>query len=79
MAGDLTNGGGFHAFPDAVTAFENAGTITNFTGGDGLNYTRLDIPGSYLSPGPNPTWYDGTFQFIKDANGTITHWFFQPK
>ena len=76
MASDLTSGGGFHAFPSSVTAFEDAGTVTTFIGNDGATYTSLDISGSYLSP--NGNWYDGTFQFIKDSSGTITHWFFQP-
>ena len=61
----------FHAFPASVEAFEGSGTVTNFVGGDGLPYTRLDIPGSYQGQ-------EGVFEFIKDASGNITHRFFNP-
>jgi RHS repeat-associated protein len=71
MATDAANGGGFHSFPGSVGAFEDAGTITKIVGGDGNPYIRLDINGSYLGK-------TGTFEFIKDSNGTITHWFFNP-
>ncbi len=76
MAKDLFDGGGFHAFPSSVTAFEDAGTITTSVSADGSIYTQLNISGSYLSP--NGTWYNGTFEFGKDASNTITHWFFRP-
>lgn len=68
--------GEFHSFPESVTAFEDSGTITEFTGNDGEFYQQLDIPGSYQSS--NGTWYDGMFQFIKDSNGVINHRYFSP-
>jgi hypothetical protein len=66
----------FHDFPESVTAFEDAGQTTTFTGGDGAAYTRLDIPGSY--PSQAGTWYNGTFQFIKNSDNVITHRAFIP-
>lgn len=66
----------FHNFPSSVEAFEDAGQVTTWIGDDGTPYTGLNIPGSY--PSPNGTWYDGTFQFIKNSGGTITHRAFIP-
>jgi hypothetical protein len=68
--------GEFHSFPESVTAFEDSGTITEFIGGDGEPYTKLEIPGSYQSASGN--WYDGNFEFIKDAAGNINHRYFNP-
>ncbi len=63
--------GEFHSFPESVTAFEDSGTVTTFTGGGGQTYQMLEIPGSYTSGSRN--LYDGSFQFIKDSSGNINH------
>jgi hypothetical protein len=68
--------GEFHSFPESVMAFEDAGTVTNVTGGDGRAYQMLEIPGSYTSAGG--TLYNGSFQSIKDSNGVINHRLFVP-
>jgi hypothetical protein len=68
--------GEFHSFPESVTAFEDSGTITDIIGDDGQSYQKLEIPGAYQtpsSPGNPGTWYEGTFQFIKDSSGMINH------
>jgi filamentous hemagglutinin len=36
-----------HSFPESVTAFENTGTTSAITGGDGIVREMLEIPGSY--------------------------------
>jgi hypothetical protein len=63
-------------FPESVTAFEDSGTVSTITGGDGQTYQMLEIPGSYTSSSGN--LYDGTFQFIKDSDGVINHRLFVP-
>jgi filamentous hemagglutinin len=68
--------GEFHSFPESVTAFEDSGSVSTITGGDGAQYQMLRIPGSYQSTGG--TWYDGEFQFIKDGDGLINHRLFVP-
>ena len=68
--------GEFHSFSESVTAFENAGYVSTITGGDGVLYNMLEIPGGYLSSSGN--WYDGAFQFIKDVDGSINHRLFVP-
>jgi hypothetical protein len=68
--------GEFHSFPESVTAFEDSGSVSDITGGDGQAYQLLQIPGSYQST--SGTWYDGTFEFMKDANGVINHRLFVP-
>ena len=64
--------GEFHSFPESVTAFENAGTVRQVTGRDGVVRQWLEIPGSYGSGG------DGVFRFIKNADGTINERRFIP-
>jgi hypothetical protein len=61
----------FHSFPESVKAFQNDGYITIIKGGDGINRTQLNIPGSYKG-------YDGVFQFMKETNGLINHRLFKP-
>jgi RHS repeat-associated protein len=68
--------GEFHSFPESVTAFESSGNLSTITGGDGLVREMLEIPGSYASG--KGGWYDGVFQFIKDADGSINHRLFVP-
>jgi filamentous hemagglutinin len=68
--------GEFHSFPESVTAFEDSGTVSTITGGDGQTYQMLEIPGSYSSSSGN--LYDGTFQFIKNSDGVINHRLFVP-
>jgi hypothetical protein len=41
--------GEFHSFPESVKAFEDSGTVTPITGGDGQSLLKLEIPGSYQS------------------------------
>ena len=47
------------------------------TGGDGIERSLLEIPGSY--PSPSGVWSDGVFQFIREADGTINHRYFLVK
>lgn len=61
-----------HAFPEAVKAFQDAGQVTRITGGDGIIREMLKIPGEYKGK-------VGVFEFIKEADGTISHRFFNPK
>jgi RHS repeat-associated core domain len=68
--------GEFHSFPESVTAFESSGTTSTITGGDGVLYQKLDIPGSYTSS--SGTTYDGSFQLIKNGDGDINHRLFVP-
>lgn len=53
--------GDYHAFPHVVENFQNAGTITQLKGGDGILRTKLEIPGSYRG-------VQGSFEFIKEAD-----------
>jgi filamentous hemagglutinin len=68
--------GEFHSFPESVTAFADAGTTQAITGGDGIARQMLEIPGSYASSAGN--WYDGAYQFVKEADGSINHRVFVP-
>jgi RHS repeat-associated protein len=61
----------FHDFPESVMAFEDAGTVTSFTGGDGATVQMLKIPGEYGGK-------EGVFEFIKNSSNEITHYFFRP-
>lgn len=61
----------YHGFPEEVKLFETSGNTTTFIGGDGNTYTKLEIIGEYGS-------HEGTFEFIKDSTGQITHRFFNP-
>jgi hypothetical protein len=61
-----------HNFPEHVTAFQDAGQVTKITGGDGIVRDMLKIPGEYKGK-------VGNFEFIKEADGTITHRFFNPR
>ena len=63
--------GDFHSFPESVTAFEDAGSVTSLIGADGQTYLKLSIPGGYKG-------YDGVFEFIKDTQGNINHRVFVP-
>lgn len=69
--------GEFHSFSESVTAFEGSGTVSEIVGGDGISRQMLDSPGSYMSRSGN--WYDGVFQFIKEADGWINHRLFVPR
>ncbi len=64
--------GDFHGFPESVTAFGGAGTVTEIVGGDGVVRQILQIPGNYRG-------VDGVFEFIKDAQGWINHRFFNAR
>ena len=63
--------GDFHAFPESVKAFENAGKITTIKGGDGVTRQMLKISGSYRGK-------QGFFEFIKNSDGYINHRLFRP-
>jgi filamentous hemagglutinin len=63
--------GDFHAFPESVKGFQDAGQVTKITGGDGVARNMLKIPGSYRGK-------DGYFEFIKEPNGAINHRLFRP-
>jgi hypothetical protein len=63
--------GDFHSFPEEVKLFEKNGTITNIKGGDGIIRQLLKIPGDYGGK-------KGFFEFVKEADGTITHRLFRP-
>jgi hypothetical protein len=69
--------GEFHSFPEAVVAFEEAGTVAAIKGGDGVVRQMLEIPGSYTTASGRVV--DGVFQFIKDANNMINHRLFVPR
>jgi filamentous hemagglutinin len=61
----------FHAFPESVTGFQNAGQVTKITGGDGVVREMLIIPGEYGGK-------KGVFEFIKESDGLINHRLFRP-
>jgi RHS repeat-associated protein len=63
--------GDFHAFPESVKAFQEAGQVSKIVGNDGIARDMLKIPGEYKGK-------KGDFEFIKDANGDINHRYFQP-
>jgi len=62
--------GDFHAFPESVTAFQDAGALSKLTGRDGLVRDMLKIPGEYRGK-------EGNFEFIKEADGSINHRLFR--
>ncbi|MBK7923492.1 MAG: hypothetical protein IPJ95_07635 [Gemmatimonadetes bacterium] len=64
-----------HGFSESVHAFESAGRVSTFIGGDGAAYTSLEIPGGLRVGGRA---IEGVFQFYKDFNGVITHRYFNP-
>ena len=59
-----------HSFSDLVTNYAELGKVTSIRGGDGIVRQRLEIPGGYKGQ-------EGAFQFIKEADGLITHRFFK--
>jgi hypothetical protein len=61
----------FHAFPESVESFQNAGKVTKITGGDGITREMLTIEGEYGSK-------KGFFEFIKEPDGLIKHRLFRP-
>jgi filamentous hemagglutinin len=71
VLGQMNGGvGEFHSFPESVTGFETAGSVSTVTGRDGVLRQMLSIPGSYSNA-------NGEFQFIKESDGMINHRFFQ--
>lgn len=68
--------GEYHSFPESVTAFEENGSVSSITGGDGLPYQKLEIPGEYGSS--SGSGGKGVFEFIKDESGKINHRLFVP-
>ena len=63
--------GDLHSFPESALAFQDAGTVTPLTGGDGVVRDFLKIPGQYRGK-------DGVFEFIKEPDGKINHRLFKP-
>lgn len=63
--------GDFHGFPESVKAFEADGIVTTIKGGDGVTRQMLKIPGEYGGK-------KGSFEFIKEADGSINHRLFRP-
>ncbi|MGH8601617.1 MAG: RHS repeat domain-containing protein [Gammaproteobacteria bacterium] len=63
--------GDFHAFPESVKGFQEAGQLSKLTGGDGVVRDMLKIPGEYRGK-------EGAFEFIKEADGAINHRLFRP-
>ncbi len=60
----------YHAFPKSVEGYATKfGKWSTKIGADGKLYQWLEVPGSYAGK-------TGTFEFIKDVNGVITHRFF---
>ncbi|TXH06041.1 MAG: hypothetical protein E6R07_01410 [Nevskiaceae bacterium] len=68
---DQMKQGDFHAFPESVKGFQDAGQLSKLTGGDGIVRDMLKIPGGYRGK-------EGAFEFIKDADGSINHRLFKP-
>lgn len=60
----------FHAFPESVTASQEAGQLSKLTGRDGVVRDMLKIPGEYRGK-------EGNFEFIKEADGSINHRLFR--
>lgn len=63
--------GDFHAFPESVKAFQKAGIVKKIIGADGAAGEMLSIPGGYKGR-------EGTFDFIKESDGSINHRKFEP-
>jgi hypothetical protein len=64
--------GDYHSFPEGVDAFGADGTITTITGGDSIERTEVEIPGSYQGK-------EGVFQYIIEPDGvTCNHRLFVP-
>jgi RHS repeat-associated protein len=62
--------GDFHAFPESVKGFQDAGQLSKLTGGDGVVRDMLKIPGEYGGK-------KGVFEFIKEIDGYINHRLFK--
>jgi filamentous hemagglutinin len=63
--------GDLHSFPESVLHFQDAGTVTKLTGGDGVVRDILKIPGEYRGK-------KGVFEFIKEPDRKINHRIFKP-
>jgi len=55
-----------HGFPRIVDNYGGYGRASQITGGDGLPYIKVQIPGSYNG-------YDGMFEYIFDLNMYCNH------
>jgi hypothetical protein len=63
----------YHAFPTSVDVFATKyGRWSSKVGADGKSYQWLEMGGSYGGR-------TGTFEYIKDANGTINHRYFRAR
>lgn len=54
-----------------MKAFQEAGMVKKIIGGDGAAGEMLSIPGGYKGR-------EGTFDFIKESDGSINHRKFEP-
>ena len=65
--------GDFHGFPRSADGYATKfGKWSNKVGGDGRNYQWLKMKGSYRGQ-------QGTFEYIKDADGVINHRYFNTR
>ena len=62
----------FHRFPRMLDALVSIDEGVGFTGGDGSPYTLYDLPGEVNGR-------RGTYEWIVDAAGCITHRFFNSR
>jgi hypothetical protein len=60
-----------HSFSELVKNFAKDGKIQDIKWRDENMYQKLNIEWSYK-------WQNGTFEFIKDKNWVINHYFFNP-
>jgi len=64
--------GDYHGFPESVDGFGTNGNVTQFTGGDKIVRTKVEIPGSYDGK-------TGVFEYIIEPDGvTCNHRLFKP-
>lgn len=61
--------GDYHSFPLIIDKFQDAGTVTEITGNDGITREMLRISGTING-------VEGDFEYIKEPDGTISHHFF---
>ncbi len=62
-------GGDLHGFSPLVDNYGSLGEASTIRGGDGMIYTRLRIPGSYLG-------YDGHFEYMWNSRMVCNHRYF---
>lgn len=55
-----------HEFPDIVDNYASPGEVKVFIGGDGKEYTKIEISGVWQGS-------NGTFEWIINESGDVTH------